>query len=159
MKTIFDENFIDLIEILNNKKAKFVLVGGLAVVVHGVYRTTKDMDILFEGNEDNSQRVLDAVNAFGFASLNLTIADLMDTNGYIQLGNEPIRIDLFNSLPGVEFDEVYKGAFEHEEDDIKFKVIHINHLIQNKNTVGRLQDLDDVKKLKKILAKKEKKNK
>ncbi|MEO8109532.1 MAG: nucleotidyltransferase [Ginsengibacter sp.] len=159
MKTIFDENFIDLIEILNKKKAKFVLVGGLAVVVHGVYRTTKDMDILFEGNEDNSQRVLEAINAFGFGSLNLTIADLMDTNGYIQLGNEPIRIDLFNSLPGVAFDEVYKNAFEHEEDDIKFKVIHINHLIQNKNTVGRLQDLDDVKKLKKILAKKEKKNK
>lgn len=159
MKTIFDENFIDLIEILNKKKAKFVLVGGLAVVVHGVYRTTKDMDILFEGKEDNSQRVLEAINAFGFGSLNLTLEDLMDTNGYIQLGNEPIRIDLFNSLPGVVFDEVYKDAFEHEEDDIKFKVIHINHLIQNKNTVGRLQDLDDVKKLKKILARKEKKNK
>lgn len=159
MKTIFDENFIDLIGILNKKKAKFVLVGGLAVVVHGVYRTTKDMDIFFEGNEDNSKKVLEAINMFGFESLNLTIEDLMDRDGYIQLGNEPIRIDLFNSLPGVEFDEVYQDAFEHEEEGIKFKVIHVNHLIQNKNTVGRLQDLDDVKKLKKLLAKKEKKNK
>lgn len=159
MKTIFDENFIDLIEILNKKKVKFVLVGGLAVVVHGVYRTTKDMDIFFEGSEDNSKRVLEAINVFGFESLNLTIEDLMDKNGYIQLGNEPVRIDLFNSLPGVEFDEVYEDAFEHEEEGIKFKVIHVNHLIQNKNTVGRLQDLDDVKKLKKLLAKKEKKNK
>lgn len=127
--------------------------------VHGVYRTTKDMDIFFEGSEDNSKRVLEAINVFGFESLNLTIEDLMDKNGYIQLGNEPVRIDLFNSLPGVEFDEVYEDAFEHEEEGIKFKVIHVNHLIQNKNTVGRLQDLDDVKKLKKLLAKKEKKNK
>ncbi len=159
MKTIFDENFIDLIELLNQKKAKFVLVGGLAVIVHGIYRTTKDMDIFFEGTESNSKKVLEAINTFGFKSLNLTIEDLMDTNGYIQLGHAPVRIDLFNNLPGVNFEEVYREAILHKEDEINFKVIHVNHLIQNKSKVGRLQDLDDVKKLKKLLAKKQKKNK
>lgn len=37
MRTIFDVNYIDLINLLNERKAKFVLVGGLAVVVHGIY--------------------------------------------------------------------------------------------------------------------------
>ena len=159
MRTIFDANYIDLLKLLNKKKAKFVLVGGLAVVVHGIYRTTKDMDIFYDGTKENSTKVLDAINVFGFSSLNLTVNDLMDPDGYIQLGHEPVRIDLFNSLPGLEFNEVYEEAFLHEEDGLKFKVIHINHLIKNKNTVGRLQDLDDAKKLQKLLAKKEKKNK
>lgn len=159
MRTIFDANYIDLINLLNEKKAKFVLVGGLAVVVHGIFRTTKDMDIFFEGSKENSEKVLEAINAFGFSSLNFKLEDLMDTNGYIQLGNQPVRIDLFNSLPGLEFNEVFEEAFFHEEDAVKFKVIHINHLIKNKNTVGRLQDLDDVKKLQKLIAKKEKENK
>ncbi len=152
MRTIFDVNYIDLLKLLNEEKAKFILVGGLAVVAHGIYRKTKDMDILYENNR-KFKKSLEAINTFGFKSLNLTVEDLMDINGYIQLGYEPVRIDLFNSLPGVGFEEVYKEAILHEEDGIKFKVIHVNHLIQNKNTVGRLQDLDDVKKLKKLLAK------
>ncbi len=53
MRTIFDVNYIDLLKLLNEEKVKFVLVGGLAVVVHGIYRTTKDMDILYEGKIEN----------------------------------------------------------------------------------------------------------
>jgi predicted nucleotidyltransferase len=42
-------------------------------------------------------------------------------------------------------------AFDYKEEGFLVKVIHINHLIQNKKAVGRLQDLDDVKKLERIL--------
>ena len=153
---IFNNDFIDFIRLLDKDNVKFVLVGGLAVVIHGHYRTTKDMDIFYEGSEENGKKVLGTINEFGFSYLKLTLNDMLDKNGYIKLGREPVRIDLFCDLPGVTFDEVYKDAIEYEEEDLKFKVIHVNHLIANKLKVGRLQDLDDVKKLKKILEKRKK---
>lgn len=156
---IFEKDFTDLIELLNLKQTKYVLVGGLAVVVHGLFRTTKDMDIFYERTEENCLKLLDVIDDFGFERLRFTVADLMDENCYIQLGHDPVRIDFFNDLPGVEFENVYNNAIWYEEEDVRIKVIHVNHLIQNKNAVGRLQDLDDVKKLKKLLAKKVNKNK
>jgi predicted nucleotidyltransferase len=70
------------------------------------------------------------------------------------MGTEPLRIDILNAIEGVEFDEVYQFAEEYEDDGIKMKVIHINHLIKNKKAVGRPKDLADVRALEKILNKK-----
>lgn len=153
---IFEKDFTDLLSLLNQKQVKYVLVGGLAVVVHGLFRTTKDMDIYYERTENNCVKLLNVINEFGFKSLKFTVADLLDEDCYIQLGHDPVRIDFFNELPGVKFEAVYDNAFWHEEEDVKVKVIHVNHLIENKLCVGRLQDLDDVKKLKKLLNRKRK---
>jgi predicted nucleotidyltransferase len=153
---IFNNDFIDFIRLLNKNNVKFVLIGGLAVVIHGHFRTTKDMDIFYEGSEENAKKILETINEFGFGYLKLTKEDVLDKNGYLKLGREPVRIDLFCDLPGVAFDEVYKDAIVYDEDGLIFKVIHVNHLIANKLKVGRLQDLDDVKKLRKIIEKKKK---
>ena len=56
---IFEKDFTDLIALLNRKETKYVLVGGLAVVVHGLFRTTKDMDIFYERTEENCGRLQD----------------------------------------------------------------------------------------------------
>ena len=42
---------------------------------------------------------------------------------------------------------------EYEEEGIKMKVMHINHLIQNKEASGRDKDGDDAVALKKIIKK------
>lgn len=151
---IFDANFIELINILNKKKAKYVLVGGMAVIIHGVNRTTKDMDLFYSGDLENCRLVLESINEFGFRYLNLTIDDLLDKSGYLQLGNEPVRIDLFCDLPGIDFGTVYQKSVSYKEDDFEVMVIHINHLIRNKEEVGRFQDKWDVSKLKKLIKKK-----
>ena len=153
---IFNKDFVDLIHLLQKHDCKFVLVGGLAVLIHGHFRTTKDMDIFYEGSEENGKKILESINEFGFRYLNLTVDDLLDRNRYIKLGREPVRIDLFCELPGVTFDEVYTNAVEYKDEDVNIKVIHVNDLIENKLEVGRLQDLSDVKMLRKIIAKKKK---
>ena len=155
---IFNKDFSDFISLLEKENVRYVLVGGLAVLMNGHFRTTKDMDIFYEPTEENCLNLLKVIDEFGFKYLKLTQQDLMDKNGFIKLGREPERIDLFCDLPGVSFGEVYKSAFQYKDDDSDFvvKVIHINHLIQNKKAVGRYQDLDDVKKLEKILKRRKK---
>lgn len=155
---IFNQNFTDFIDLLERYKVRYVLVGGLAVLMHGHFRTTKDMDIFYEVDEENCNKLLRVIQEFGFGYLKLTFNDLMDTSSFIKLGREPERIDLLNDLPGVTFKEVHGEAFDYREESDSFtvKVIHVNHLIKNKKAVGRYQDLDDVKKLEKILKKKKK---
>ncbi len=78
---IFNSDFFDFMKILNERKAKFVLVGGLAVLIHGHFRTTKDMDIFYEGSEENGKKILEEINEFGFSYLGLTMEDNLDKNG------------------------------------------------------------------------------
>jgi predicted nucleotidyltransferase len=150
---IFEKDFSDFIEILNKNEVKFVLVGGLAVVIHGHRRSTKDMDIFYERSVENCSNLLNSINEFGLKYLELTIDDFMDVNGFIKLGYEPVRIDLFCELPGVKFDEVFSHSIKYEDDGVSMQVIHVNDLIKNKIAVGRLQDKDDVNKLRKIIKK------
>jgi hypothetical protein len=74
------------------------------------------MDIFYQDSEENAKKVLGSINEFGFAYLKLTVEDLMDKSGYIKLGQQPIRIDLFCDLPGVKFEDVYDIAVKYEEE-------------------------------------------
>ncbi len=75
----------------------------------------------------------------------------MDENGFVKLGSQPVRIDIFSSLPALDFKEVYEKSFVYDQERVPFKVIHINHLIENKKAVGRSQDKTDVRNLEKIV--------
>ncbi len=116
---IFNKDFSDFISLLEKENVRYVLVGGLAVLMNGHFRTTKDMDIFYEPTEENCLNLLKVIDKFGFKYLKLTQQDLMDKNGFIKLGREPERIDLFCDLPGVSFGEVYKSAFQYKDDDTR----------------------------------------
>lgn len=45
MTNLFNEDFRDFIQALNNNNVKYLLVGGYAVILHGYIRSTADLDI------------------------------------------------------------------------------------------------------------------
>lgn len=151
MATIFDKNFIDFLNCLNKKNARFILVGGLASVIHGVNRVTGDMDIYIDATTDNAQKVLDAIKDFGFGSIGFTTEDLLNADIVVQMGREPLRIDILCDLPGLIFKDAFENAIKFETEGVQIKVIHITDLIRNKELVGREKDKMDVNVLKKKL--------
>ena len=54
MSNIFNEHFRDFIKALNDNKVEYVLVGGLAVILHGYVRGTGDMDVWVNNTKDNT---------------------------------------------------------------------------------------------------------
>jgi hypothetical protein len=60
----------------------------------------------------------------------------------VQLGYSPNRIDLINSLDGVEFAECFNSKVEIEIDGLKIFIIDLENLKKNKKASGRLQDLE-----------------
>ena len=55
MSNIFNEDFIDFIQALNNAEVKYVLIGGYAVIIHGYQRTTGAMDLFVECTKEISK--------------------------------------------------------------------------------------------------------
>ena len=83
------------------------VVGGYALAAHGFPRNTKDLDVWVEPTAENAERLLAALSAFGFGSLDLGIDDFAEPGHVIQLGYPPVRIDLLTSIDGVEFAEAH----------------------------------------------------
>lgn len=151
------EDFLELLKYFNKHKVRYCVVGAFAVGFHGRPRYTKDMDILVEPSEANGKKIIKAIEDFGFASLQLTKKDFAKPEQIVQLGQEPIRIDLITSIPGCTFEEIWenKKIGKYGSEDVYF--IGFKELIKNKKVSGRYQDLADIEKLEAV-DKKTKKN-
>lgn len=148
---IAEKDFLDFLKLLNQHRVTYLLIGGYAMAAHDEPRYTKDLDIWVKREEANAERVIDAINGFGFKSLNLTREDFLTNTQFIQLGVAPIRIDITSEVSGITFDEAFPKRIIVELDNIVIPVIGIEELIKNKMASGRMQDLADAEKLKKIL--------
>ncbi len=144
---MLSQDFREFIESLNNNQVRYLVVGGYAVALHGYPRYTKDIDIWIEMSPDNAANVVKALDQFGFGSLGLQAADFLVPDQIVQFGNPPSRIELFNTLPGVDFATCYPRRIRTEIDGVQVNFIDLDSLKRNKRAAGRLQDLADLENL------------
>ena len=151
MADIFQEDFRDFIKALNDQEVKYIMVGGMAVILHGHARVTGDMDIWVECTKENYQRLVKTFRQFGMPLFDMTLQKFLGVkeNDVFSFGRNPVGIDIMTAVKGLNFDEAYKLSTVYEDDDLPIRIIHINHLIEAKKASGRLKDLDDINQLKK----------
>ncbi len=151
-----DKDFKEFIELLNEHKVKYLIIGGYAVNFHGYPRYTKDIDFWLWMTKENIQNLIQAIRQFGFGSLDLEIKDFMIPENIIQLGYEPYRIDLLVDVEGINFEECFERRTEAQLDGTDVKFLSLQDLITAKKRAGRLQDLADAEQLEKLMEKDEK---
>ncbi|MVN21350.1 hypothetical protein GO621_07350 [Mucilaginibacter sp. HMF7410] len=144
---MFEKDFIDFIELLNTHQVEYIIVGAHALAFHGRPRHTGDLDIWIKPSAENAAKMVKVLEDFGFGSLGLTKEDFIKENNITQLGYPPLRIDILNSISGVDFEEAYKGKIDAEVDNLQISYININHFITNKQASGRAKDLGDIEAL------------
>lgn len=142
-----DPDFKEFVELLNRHDVRYLVVGGYAVGFHGHARYTKDLDIWIEATQANAKRLLAALEAFGFGSLELTEKDFQVPDQVVQLGREPIRIDLLTSVKGAFFMDSWPHRLEVQIDEMKCQVIGLEDLRNVKAATARPQDLADLDSL------------
>ncbi len=146
---IFEKDFVDFIELLNTHNVEYMVVGAHALAYHGRPRHTGDLDIWIKPSLENAGKMINVLKDFGFGSLGLTEDDFLKENYVTQLGYPPLRIDILNSISGVNFDDAYKGRILGENDDLYISFINISDFITNKKASGRPKDLGDIEALNK----------
>ncbi len=142
----------DLLSAFNEHGVEYVVVGGHAVAAYGFSRMTKDLDVLIRDTPENAQAAFRALGAFGAPMSSYTPSDFHGHPGtVIQFGVPPNRIDVLQSIGGLETEDVWNHRVELAVDPtLKANFIALEDLIQNKQAVGRPGDIADVDELKRV---------
>jgi hypothetical protein len=141
------KDFKQFLKLLNANQVEYLLIGGYAVGYHGYPRATVDMDIWVAIKPDNSTRIINVFNAFGFSDSMLQPDIFLKEDQIIRIGLPPIRIELVTTISGVSFDECYAERVIDKIDGIKVNLIDLKHLKINKKASGRHKDLNDLENL------------
>ena len=140
-------DFKELFALLNANQVEYVIAGGYAMAYHGSPRYTGDIDIYIRPEPANARNVLKTLDEFGIPDLDLTEQDLTTPDQVIQIGVEPMRVDLLTSLDGVTWDEVRAGCASAAYGDVQVLFIGKRELIRNKKATNRLKDRADLEAL------------
>ena len=144
---MLSKDFKEFVALLNAHEAKYLVVGGYAMAVHGRPRQTGDLDIWLKRDHDNALRVTAALQDFGFGNLGLSVEDFEVPDQVVQLGYPPFRIDLLTAIDGVDFDAAWETRVEYVLGDLNIPFIGLDALKANKRASGRPRDIDDLENL------------
>ena len=144
-----EKDFKEFIALLNKHGVKYLVIGGFAFAFYAKPRFTKDIDFFVEASEENSKKIIKALNRFGFAGIGLTEGDFREPGQIIQLGYQPMRIDIVTTVTGVDFADAWSNRVTGKYGDVDCFFISKEELIKNKQASGRPQDIADLKLLKK----------
>lgn len=140
-------DFNDFLKLCLRHKVRFMVIGGYAVIHHSRPRYTGDLDLWVDASLENAERVVAALQEFGFPPHAVSTSMITDRKKIIRMGFEPMRLELFTGIPGVEFDDCYE---RHEIVKVRRMLvpfISLGDLKLNKLASGRLKDLQDLEEL------------
>jgi predicted nucleotidyltransferase len=143
-------DFEELLRLLKDRNADFMIVGGYAVAFYGYPRFTKDLDILYLNSPENTMHVQNALVEFGFQRSEIPLDALRKKGNVLTFGVEPLRVDLMNEVDGVSYQEAASESVQGQYGAIEVSFIGKNALIKNKKSTPRLRDKGDAEELEKL---------
>lgn len=149
MELELPQDFKELFEFLNEHKVEYLLIGGYAVFAYGYVRNTSDIDVVVSDGVENAQRLMRALSDFGFGETELSVDLFTEPDSVVQMGVEPMKIEILNYLKGVDFKAAYSRRRSAQVEDILVDIIALPDLLANKRAVGRAKDLVDAGELEK----------
>jgi hypothetical protein len=151
---------------LEAEKVRYLVVGGVAVVLHGHLRTTADLDLVVELAPDNARRAIAALAGLGFRARAPVpmeqFAEATARQGWVEdkgltvfsLWSDrfpALEVDLFVEEP-LDFDAAYARAVRVPLDRTTVTVVALEDLIALKEAAGRPIDVADVEALRALPA-------
>ncbi len=122
-----------------------MLVGARACILHGLVRSTQDVDLLVEASPENLQAVIDALSELpDHAARELTLKDLQE-NVVVKIA-DAVEVDVAKQAWTLDYAEAIRDAQTLEVDSVKIIYASLNALIKSKSTY-RDQDRIDRQQL------------
>lgn len=156
--------FEELLAGLDEANVRFVVVGGLAVVIQGYARMTADIDLVIDLHNANVRRTIEVLTARGLRPLlpvnAIDFADEEKRREWVETRslqvfsmhdekNPLLTVDLFAREP-IPFDDLWSRADIVTLGGRNIRVASIEDLIQMKRAAARPQDAIDIQQLEAI---------
>jgi hypothetical protein len=137
----------EFLRLLSDHRVEYLLIGGYAVSYHGYPRTTDDMDVWIAMSEENAQRVVAALNEFGFGESGVKLDQFLLPDQITRMGRRPLVIEILTTISGLDFATAYPNRVVDVIDDVPVSLISSEDLKANKRASGRFKDLADLENL------------
>ncbi|MCX7886935.1 MAG: hypothetical protein N3B01_06750 [Verrucomicrobiae bacterium] len=136
----------DVFASLQRNDVRYVVIGGVAAVLHGVPRATFDLDLLIEPTTENAGRLLKALLEAGLGTAALTNPSELLANE-ITVFQDRVRIDVQTRTPGLDFATAWQRRETMDYQGQTFHVACRADVIASKRASGRAVDLEDARLL------------
>lgn len=134
---------------LNREGARYLVIGGIACILHGHVRATTDLDILIERTPENAARVLAALEQVGYGFAREWLPEEIVRKPVTLIGDDP-AVDIFTVAWSVKYEDALARGVTMEVEGVAIPVIGLEDLIATKRT-PRGKDAEDVRVLEQIL--------
>lgn len=154
----------NILKSLQDKNFEYLVVGGLAVNLHGYTRATADLDILILLSEENIRKFVQVIKSINYKPrVPVELEDFISTENrkkWIEEKNmkvfsvynpneESEHVDILIDYD-LNFKEAYNKRVIYNIEDVEIPVISIPDLIKLKEKAGRIIDRNDILALLKI---------
>jgi hypothetical protein len=140
-------DFKELIALFLFHEVRFLVVGAYALGIHGRPRNTGDIDLWIEMSPPNARRVVAALHEFFGPMPEILEENFISPDRMSQFGVEPMRVDILNSISGVNFADAYPRRVEIDYSGLLIPFIALGDLRANKLAAARTKDLADIESL------------
>lgn len=144
----YQSRLAEVCALLNEREARYVLFGAMAMQLWGTTRATRDVDILIDATRENAERVLAALGEIGFGVARDVTPEEVLASHVTMIGDLP-NVDVFTLVWSVRYPEAAAQATVFEVEGVRIPTASLDHLIASKRT-DRAQDLADIEMLEAI---------
>lgn len=155
--------FERVIAALNESGVDYLIVGGVAVVLHGVGRLTADLDVVVDLERDAALKAMTSLEALGYQprppveikqfaepelrqqwieTKGMQVFSLWDPKGELPV------LDVFVNYP-LDFSKLLDESVEVDIGGLKTRIASVEHLMAMKSGTGREKDERDITELRK----------
>jgi len=154
-----------VLEALNDARVRYLVVGGVAVVLHGHLRTTADLDLVVQLEPENIRRAIEVLGNAGFRPrapvrmedfANQEIRSSWIEDKHLEVFSlwhpemPGFEVDLFVSEP-FDFEDCYERRVDARLERTWAPVVPLADLIEMKSVIGRPRDREDEAALRAIV--------
>lgn len=154
----------EIFEALNSNGVDYVVVGGVALVLHGAVRLTADIDLMVHLEEGNLSKFVNVMKELGYRpKVPVKAEDLISAENRARWINEKNMkvfsffhpgkavnlVDVFFEEP-LDYTAIRSKAVEIMSGNVSIPIVSIDDLIKLKRISGRPQDIADITALEEI---------
>jgi len=126
---------------LNRVGARYVVIGGMAMVLHGFNRGTEDIDLLVDRTIENIARLREALSILP----DNAVREVRDTDveeyGVVRVADEVV-VDLMGSACGIRFEEAESEIDWRDIEGVRIPFASPPLLLKTKQTVREKDEID-----------------
>ena len=124
---------LQVCQLLNEAGAHYLIIGGQACILHGLVRTTEDVDLLIEPTDENCNRVITALSRLADgAARELTPKDILE-NVVVKIADE-VEVDVSIHAWKVSYADAIPAALHKQIGEVTVPYLSLDDLIASKTT-------------------------